>query len=227
MIAIIGVLAGLLLPALQKAREKGRQAVCLNNLKQIHLGMLLYADDNNDFIVPLIDWRTMLSWPMLLKPYVHTGDPGLYIFGDPADLPAGEWQSRYKLFYCPTQVRQYGSLQGWYTTYGANYRVMASIEKPSGGGWTPPGAGGGQTDWHYVLHRFRDFVRQEKIIILFEGIENAHVCEHAGNFAEDNSSIDFPHNRKTHMLRLSGSVAVLKGYPLDVWLNDEIRVPLD
>ena len=50
-IAIIGVLAGLLLPALNKAREKGRQTVCLNNLKQIHLGMMLYADDNNDFIL--------------------------------------------------------------------------------------------------------------------------------------------------------------------------------
>jgi len=222
-IAIIGVLAGLLLPALSKAREKARQAVCLNNLKQIHLGMRLYADDNNDFIVPLIDWNTMISWPMFLKPYVHTGEPGLYIFGNPDNLPSHEWQSRYKLFYCPSQVRKYGSLQGWYTTYGSNYRVMGSIKKKST--WTPGGGGGGQTDWHYVLHKFGDFVRQENIIMLFEGIENAHVVEHAGNFEEDDSSIDFPHSGKTHMLRLSGAVSVLKGYPMtSVWLNDEIRV---
>ena len=44
-IAIIGILAAMLLPALNKAREKGRRAVCLSNLHQIGLGMLTYSDD--------------------------------------------------------------------------------------------------------------------------------------------------------------------------------------
>lgn len=46
-IAIIGILAAMLLPALAMAREKGRRAVCLNNLKQIGLGIAMYADGYN------------------------------------------------------------------------------------------------------------------------------------------------------------------------------------
>ena len=43
------VLSGMLLPALQQARERARVAVCINQLKQIALGLHLYANDNKDF----------------------------------------------------------------------------------------------------------------------------------------------------------------------------------
>ncbi|HXI85784.1 MAG TPA: DUF1559 domain-containing protein [Verrucomicrobiae bacterium] len=46
-IAIIGILAAMLLPALTMAREKGRRAVCLNNLKEIGLGIAMYSDVYN------------------------------------------------------------------------------------------------------------------------------------------------------------------------------------
>jgi prepilin-type N-terminal cleavage/methylation domain-containing protein/prepilin-type processing-associated H-X9-DG protein len=45
-IAIIAILAALLLPTLGKAKEKGKQAYCYNNLKQMGLAMIIYADEN-------------------------------------------------------------------------------------------------------------------------------------------------------------------------------------
>ena len=51
-IAIIAILAGMLLPALNQARERGRSSVCKSNVKQLSVIMFMYADDHNGVFTP-------------------------------------------------------------------------------------------------------------------------------------------------------------------------------
>lgn len=63
-IAIIAILAAMLLPALNKARDKAKQIKCVSNLKQLYTTLRLYADDNRDLLPPLAkknDLRSVLG----------------------------------------------------------------------------------------------------------------------------------------------------------------------
>jgi prepilin-type N-terminal cleavage/methylation domain-containing protein/prepilin-type processing-associated H-X9-DG protein len=75
-IAIIAILAAILFPVFAQAREKARQASCMNNLKQLATGMLMYSDDNDNLFPPVVGRQPgeRLIWPMSwmahLQPYV-------------------------------------------------------------------------------------------------------------------------------------------------------------
>jgi len=56
-IAIIAILAGMLLPALAKAKEQGNRAKCISNVKQILLATHLYVTDNDDYM-PYTSWSS-------------------------------------------------------------------------------------------------------------------------------------------------------------------------
>ena len=66
-IAIIAILAALLLPALAKAKEKAQKAQCLSNLHQIGIALIIYANENNDFI-PRADDADKEVWWKILTP---------------------------------------------------------------------------------------------------------------------------------------------------------------
>ncbi|MGO8927380.1 MAG: prepilin-type N-terminal cleavage/methylation domain-containing protein [Limisphaerales bacterium] len=86
-IAIIAILAALLLPALSSAQGRGKRAVCQSDLKQINLGVHLYAADNHD-TAPRAGQGTYASYKELIEDYVGLHGPSSphdKIFACPAD----------------------------------------------------------------------------------------------------------------------------------------------
>jgi prepilin-type N-terminal cleavage/methylation domain-containing protein/prepilin-type processing-associated H-X9-DG protein len=74
-IAIIAILASLLLPALSRAKARGKQAACLSNMRQIGLALRMYADDNDGFLPTTTHGAgTNASWIYQLSPFVGNVD---------------------------------------------------------------------------------------------------------------------------------------------------------
>lgn len=90
-IALVAILAALLLPALTRARKSAKRTVCGNNLRQINLGLRMYADDSSD-TSPWVGRGTnrllMHCYKELMKNYVGLNGPaapGEKVFACPAD----------------------------------------------------------------------------------------------------------------------------------------------
>lgn len=104
-IAIIAILAGMLMPALGKARERARRTACINNLKQIGVTLTLYAQDYQNML-PMVssmpsvaDALDLPNFPEALEDYVEI-ESGIYrcpgdtkpenSYRNVDDTPAGE-----------------------------------------------------------------------------------------------------------------------------------------
>ncbi len=110
-IAIIAILAAILFPVFARAREKARQTSCLSNVKQIMLGVMMYAQDYDEVLPIGSNWTTpagSIVWDQALEPYVKNQ----------------------QVFICPSEQRkQHARNLG----YGWNWREFGYI---SGGALT-------------------------------------------------------------------------------------------
>jgi len=94
-VAIIGILASMLLPAMSRAREKGKSTKCINNLRQLGLAMMMFEEDNQVYPIgwteaPGPNGSPPPIWYRQLQPY----------------LGRKETNSGQGVFICPSSVQK-------------------------------------------------------------------------------------------------------------------------
>ena len=130
-IAIIAILASMLLPALSKAREKARATQCINNVKQLTLGQIMYTMNWGDMMAVSI-YRANQSYCWHDAIAIELGQ-----FSEKEFWNEGvRWWDR-KLFYCPNnkgaiQVSfSYGQSPAISYAGGENQTNLAQIQRPA------------------------------------------------------------------------------------------------
>lgn len=117
-IAIIAILAGMLLPVLNKAREKGKSIKCTANLKQLSTAYLQYTMENKDYMLPYINGTNGTLW------WKNAGNTlGLRLWDNVLN-PTNS------VFFCPstrmTDILYRPNTNGYYFSYGLNV-VLSGI----------------------------------------------------------------------------------------------------
>ena len=219
-IAIIAILASMLLPALNKAREKAQSTACIANLKQISLCFAQYQTDNNSF------------YPVANDSYytTYSSNLGLHTYG--WKFYNAGYLNNAKVFYCPTIWSRCAN--------SAGYIADTAYNKPTiHGAWNSVTYayngyfGGSRNWWEYktVVKSGREKDPGKKTVVFDSMIYSSTYSCHVGtanfnNIAGDNpprwKEIASPHNSPrptspvmgtTNIIYADSHVAALKYAP--------------
>ena len=132
-IAIIAILAAILLPALQRAREEARTVSCVNNLKQIGLGFTMYLQNYDEYFPPLVYPGTDCCYThlLLLEKYV----PNQMLFICPSRKKLNMWSQWKNLDI--DNINLNSAYPYRFPCYGYNFDIGTSYYYPPGG-YLPP-----------------------------------------------------------------------------------------
>ena len=100
-IAIIAILAGMLLPALSKSKSKAKQVHCLNNLKQVGLAVLVYADENKGRVQIASPLEPQFAWGGLLYSNQNVGSREVFLCPDYPPRQFTNWFRTYGVWSDP------------------------------------------------------------------------------------------------------------------------------
>ena len=122
-IAIIAILAAILLPALNSARQKGLEANCKSNLKQIGMAFQSYYSDNDDYIPMVYAGKWLRPTGATMEYFWYPSFIAATNQGQDHEGLAGYGLIR-AMMYCPASEVQ----RNTYTNYTANSCVMGELE---------------------------------------------------------------------------------------------------
>jgi len=126
-IAIISILAAILFPVFARARENARRASCQSNVKQILIGMMMYAQDYDDRYVPTYTVNPLEFWPKKVEPYLKSTQ--IYNCPSVTGPPYSSITDYYPYYGLNSQIFEYNAAEApWQSPRGIS---MSLIEQPS------------------------------------------------------------------------------------------------
>ena len=123
-IAIIAILAALLLPSLAHAKAQAKQTSCINNLRQLSLGVQMYVNDNKCYPGDYDAAHTAYIWMQRIFPYTANDRMA---YSCPAAPPDAAWDTNVNLTLgssqLPGALDQYGNPSPWLVTYNSRFSI--------------------------------------------------------------------------------------------------------